>query len=105
MYGYRNAKLPVFRGDTMFMELPTNPYSSPLRYTNNPLMSGYLSSKNNELSKSSASIIVSNIGSGRVIASIDNPNFRAFWYGTNKIMANMILFGNLIQTGTMEGKK
>ncbi len=105
MYGYRNSKLPVFRGDTMFMELPTNPYSSPLRYTNNPLMSGYLSSKNNEMSKSSASIIVSNIGSGRVIASIDNPNFRAFWYGTNKIMANMILFGNLIQSGTMESKK
>ncbi len=105
MYGYRQATLPVFRGDTMFMELPTNPYSAPLRYTANPLMSGYLSAKNKELSKASASIIVSSIGSGRVIASIDNPNFRAFWYGTNKIMANMILFGNLIQSGTMEGKK
>jgi Zinc carboxypeptidase len=105
LYGYRQEKLAVFRGDTMFMDLPVNPYSAPLRYTSNPLMSGYLSAKNKELSKSSASIIVSNIGSGRVIASIDNPNFRAFWYGTNKIMANMILFGNLIQAGTMEGKK
>ena len=105
MYGYRQAKLPVFRGDTMFMDAAQNPYSSPLRYTANPLMSGYLSSQNKELAKSSASIIVSNVGSGRVIASIDNPNFRAFWYGTNKIMANMILFGNLIQAGTMESKK
>ena len=33
---------------------------------------------------------------------IDNPNFRAFWYGTNKLMANMIFFGNLIQMGTVE---
>lgn len=105
MYGYRQDKLPVFRGDTMFMDATQNPYSSPLRYTANPLMSGYLSNQNKELAKSSASIIVSNIGSGRVIASIDNPNFRAFWYGTNKIMANMILFGNLIQTGTMESKR
>ena len=105
MYGYRQAILPVFRGDTMFMDATQNPYSSPLRYTANPLMSGYLSSQNKELAKSSASIVVSNVGSGRVIASIDNPNFRAFWYGTNKIMANMILFGNLIQSGTMEGKK
>jgi hypothetical protein len=104
-YGYRTAKLPVFRGDTMFMELPINPYSSPARYTANPLLSGYLNSQNRELSKSSASIIVSNVGTGRVIASIDNPNFRSFWYGTNKVMANMILFGNLIQNGTMEGKK
>ncbi len=105
MYGYRQAKLPVFRGDTMFMDAAQNPYSSPLRYTANPLMSGYLSNQNKELAKSSASIIVSSIGSGRVIASIDNPNFRAFWYGTNKIMANMILFGNLIQSGTMESKR
>ena len=105
MYGYRQTKLPVFRGDTMFMDASQNPYSSPLRYTANPLMSGYLSAQNKELAKSSASIIVSSVGSGRVIASIDNPNFRAFWYGTNKIMANMIFFGNLIQAGTMESKK
>jgi hypothetical protein len=105
MYGYRQAKLPVFRGDTMFMDAAQNPYSSPLRYTANPLMSGYLSNQNKELAKSAASIIVSNVGSGRVIASIDNPNFRAFWYGTNKIMANMIFFGNMIQAGTTEGKK
>jgi hypothetical protein len=89
----------------MFMDAAQNPYSSPLRYTANPLMSGYLSNQNKELAKSAASIIVSNVGSGRVIASIDNPNFRAFWYGTNKIMANMIFFGNLIQAGTMEGKR
>jgi hypothetical protein len=105
MYGYRNNKLSIFRGDTLFMDSPQNPYAAPLRYTANPLLSGYLSAQNKELSKSSASIIVSSIGSGRVIASIENPNFRAFWYGTNKIMANMILFGNLIQGGTMEGRK
>jgi hypothetical protein len=105
MYGYRSNKLSVFRGDTMFMELPQNIYASPLRYTANPLVSGYLNAQNKELSKSSASIIVSNVGGGRVIASIDNPNFRSFWYGTNKIMANMILFGNLIQAGTTETKK
>ncbi|MDZ7876871.1 MAG: M14 metallopeptidase family protein [Saprospiraceae bacterium] len=105
MYGYRINKLPVFRGDTMFMELPQNVYAAPLRYTANPLISGYLNAQNKELAKSSASIIVSSVGSGRVIASIENPNFRAFWYGTNKIMANMILFGNLIQTGTTEGKR
>jgi hypothetical protein len=105
MYGYRSNKLSVFRGDTMFMELPQNQYAAPLRYTANPLISGYLNAQNKELSKSSASIIVSSVGSGRVIASIDNPNFRAFWYGTNKMMANMILFGNLIQAGTTEGRK
>lgn len=105
LYGYRSPKIPVFREETDFFEVPTNQYAAPLVYTSNPLMSGYLSSKNKELSKGAATIVVSSIGSGRVIAMVDNPNFRAFWYGTNKLMANMVFFGNLIKSGTMETAK
>ena len=39
---------------------------------------------------------------GRVICMSDNPNFRAFWYGTNKLFANAIFFGNTISRGAME---
>jgi hypothetical protein len=105
LYGYRTKALPVFRADTLFMDIPNNAYAAPLIYTQNPLSSGYLSSKNKELSKGAASIVVSSVGSGRVIAMVDNPAFRAFWYGTNKLLANMIFFGNLIQSGTMETVK
>ena len=105
LYGYRSPKIPVFREETDFFEMPTNTYAAPLAYTSNPLMSGYLSSKNKELAKSAATIVVSAVGSGRVIAMVDNPNFRAFWYGTNKLMANMVFFGNLIRSGTMEMAK
>ena len=105
LYGYRNSKIPVFREEKDFFEVPINQYAAPLVYSSNPLMSGYLSSKNKELSKGAATIVVSSIGSGRVIAMIDNPNFRAFWYGTNKLMANMVFFGNLIKSGTMETAK
>jgi hypothetical protein len=31
-----------------------------------------------------------------VIAMPDNPNFRAFWYGTNKLFLNSIFFGQII---------
>ncbi len=105
LYGYRNAKIPVFREEKDFFEVPTSQYAAPLVYSSNPLMSGYLSSKNKELAKNAATIVVSSVGSGRVIAMVDNPNFRAFWYGTNKLMANMIFFGNLIKSGTMETAK
>ena len=105
LYGYRSSKIPVFREEKDFFELPTNTYAAPLVYSSNPLMSGYLSSKNKELAKNAATIVVSSVGSGRVIAMIDNPNFRAFWYGTNKLMANMVFFGNLIKVGTMETAK
>jgi hypothetical protein len=105
LYGYHNAKLPIFREEKDFFELPNNVYAAPLAFTSNPLMSGYLSVKNKELAKNAASIVISSIGTGRVIAMIDNPNFRAFWYGTNKLTANMVFFGNLIKSGTMEVAK
>lgn len=104
LFGYRQSKIPVFRGDTIFMEQTKNNYATPLMYTPNPLMSGYLSARNKELSKNAASIVVSGAGAGRVIAMVDNPVFRAFWYGTNKLLANMVFFGNLIQSGAIEKK-
>jgi hypothetical protein len=102
LFGYRQAKLPVFRGDTLFIEPSQNAYATPLQYSAKPLMSGYLSAKNKEMAKGAASIVVAGAGSGRVIAMTDNPVFRAFWFGTNKLVANMVFFGNLIQTGALE---
>ncbi len=105
LYGYHSPKIAVFRADSMFMELPQNAYAAPLVYTSNPLTSGYLKSKWNDVIKNTPSIVVSQIGSGRSICMIDNPNFRAFWYGTNKIMANMLFFGSIIQSGSAEAAK
>ena len=95
-FGYHQAKLPVFRRGSLFFEASKNPYATPLRYTNNPLLSGYISKDNLALVKSSASIIVNRLGAGRIICMADNPNFRGFWYGTNKLFANAIFFGHLI---------
>ena len=46
--------------------------------------------------KSSASLIVSKIGSGRVVLFADNPNFRGSWYGTNKLFLNALFLGSNI---------
>jgi len=37
-----------------------------------------------------------------VISLSDNPNFRAFWYGTNKLFLNAIFFGHTIDSGATE---
>ena len=37
---------------------------------------------------------IGNLGKGKVIYFTDNTNFRAFWYGTNKLLMNAIFFGN-----------
>lgn len=95
-YGYNREEITVFRNSTDFMELADNPYATPLRYTSEPLASGYISEENNELIGGTASIIVARYGGGRVISFADNPAFRAFWFGTNKLLMNAVFFGDTI---------
>ncbi len=98
LYGYEQDRIPVFHRGTQFLEITGNRYATPLTYTNNPVMSGYISSKNLKTLKNSAAITVNRLGRGRVISMVPNPNFRAFWYGTNKLFANAIFFGNTISS-------
>lgn len=98
-YGYRNADMHVFRSSTNFFQKSTNEFATPLYLTSTPLASGYISEENLERIPGTVSIGVSSYGGGRVISLIDNPNFRAFWYGTNKLFANAVFFGRNISGG------
>jgi hypothetical protein len=95
-YGIKESSVPVFREGTGMFEKPKNPFSTPLAYTQKPLLAGYISKENEKLLRGSASIICSNYGRGQVISFSDNPNFRAFWFGTSKLFMNAIFFGNTI---------
>lgn len=95
-YGYNNELLRVFRDSTIFMEVDGNPYAMPLRYTSGPLASGYISAENLEVIAETAAISVTAHGSGRVIAMANNPNFRAFWFGTTRLFMNAVFFGHTI---------
>jgi hypothetical protein len=93
-YGYVRESLPVYRNNTIFMQPSENKYLTPIRYTENPLLGGYVSKANLELLKQSASVIISPVGRGRVINFFDSPNFRGTWFGTNKLFLNAIFFGD-----------
>ena len=95
-YGYNDEDLTVFRNSTLFMQKAENPYATPLYYTEQPLAAGYISEENLEKLSGTAAIVVSGHGSGKVISMTDNPNFRAFWFGTNKLFMNAIFFGQTI---------
>lgn len=99
-YGYINPDIHTFRNDNLFLAPSENPYANPLVYTENPLASGYLHPSNLAGIQNGAVIRVSGVGKGRIIGFADNPNFRAFWFGTNKLFMNSIFFGQIIQTGT-----
>jgi hypothetical protein len=95
-YGYKNNKLSLFRNTNVYIEPNKNSYNNPIQYTNNPLLSGYISEENLELMKGSVPFQAKKVGKGRVIVFTDNTNFRAFWYGTNKLLMNAIFFGKMM---------
>ena len=96
-FGYHSSKLPVYKNNSVFLAPSKNAYSTVAKYTENPLIDGYISNQNmNVFLKPSASLIVSPLGSGRVVMFADNPNFRGSWYGTNRLFLNALFLGNHI---------
>ncbi len=103
-YGYTRNRLPIFLGDALFVEKPKNAYAAPLVLTQNPLLAGYVHASQKPLLPGAAAAIICGLGRGKVIAFPGNPNFRAFWYGTNRLFANAVLLGNIISSDAVERK-
>ena len=96
-YGFDHPDVYVFRDHTVFMERSPSPYANPLMYTAQPLASGFISKANELKLRGTAAADIADVGTGRIISLVDNPNFRAFWYGTNKLFLNSIFFGQLMR--------
>jgi len=95
-YGYHSRGLPVYKNNSVFIKPSKSRFSTVAKYANDPHIDGYITKENLEKMDKSASILVSKIGSGRVIMFADNPNFRGSWYGTNKLFMNAVFFGQLV---------
>ena len=95
-FGYKNDNIALFRNTKQFIQADTKSYNNPIQYTNNPLLSGYISKENLKELKNTVPFKAGRLGSGRVIIFTDNTNFRAFWFGTNKLLMNAIFFGKLM---------
>jgi len=97
-FGYTSRNLPMYRNHTIFLEPSNNPFSTVAKYTANPLLSGYVHASNLEKIKNSVSVEVSSVGRGRAILFVDDPTFRGYWYGGNKLFFNALFFGSYIGT-------
>ena len=93
-FGFHNDVLPTFRNNTIFMKPDKNSYNNPIKYTENPLLSGYISNDNLEILKQSVPFKIKRFTSGKIFLFTDNTNFRAFWYGTNRLLMNAIYMSN-----------
>jgi len=97
-YGYQDDYLAVFKNNKLWLETSSISFNNPVVFTKDPLLAGYISDKNLELLSNTSGVSVTSSGKGKIIAFSFDPNFRAFWYGTEKLFLNSIFFGNLIET-------
>ena len=91
-FGFSTDKIALFRNTTLFVKADKNSYNNPIQYTEKPLLSGYISKPNLDSLANTVPLKIGNMGRGQVVGFTDNTNFRAFWYGTNKLLMNAIFF-------------
>jgi hypothetical protein len=97
-FGYRDTTIPVYKNNSVWLAPSKNAYATVGKYSKNPHVDGFITTKNMEENlKPSASLIVSEVGSGRVVLFADNPNFRGSWYGTNRLFLNALFLGDKIE--------
>ena len=96
-FGYADGDLPVHRNESFTLIRPEeNPYAVPVQYTEDPLLTGYASTRRLEEIGGSPSVVAERMGRGAVILMADNPVFRGTYPGTEKLLMNAIFFSDLI---------
>ena len=80
------------------LEATGNPFATVIAYTDDPVYSSYVSDENRDNLAGTLALIAERSREGSVILFADNPNFRGYRYGTNKLFLNALLFSKAFDT-------
>jgi hypothetical protein len=101
LFGYGMSKMPIFKANKVIYSTEKSTMAHPIRYSSSPMISGYAHPEDLAALSGTPAILLESVGNGRIIGFNDNTNFRAYWYGTNKLLANAVFFGPLVSGATM----
>jgi hypothetical protein len=104
-FGVDSSMLPLCRTSTLLMRAPRDPYATPLSYASRPLLSGYLPRGFEAHLRNTPAVIVSMLKNGRIIQIADDPVFRGFWHGSERILINAVFFGPLLRSTSFTGER
>jgi hypothetical protein len=96
-FGYVRTDLPLFRRGTTLLTPSANAYSTPVRYTSDPLLAGFIGDERLDEFRSQPAAIAEKQGKGAVIRFANTPVFRGFWRGTERLYINALYFGQVIE--------
>ena len=91
-FGIDDRNIASLRNTLIAFDPPENPWATLIEIPENALLSGFASSENQEALAGKAMAIAERRGRGSVILFADNPNFRAYFFGTNKLFTNSLFF-------------
>jgi hypothetical protein len=97
-FGYQRPELPLFRRGTAELAPSSNAYSTPVRYTQDPLMAGFIGDDRLAAMKGQPAVIAEIKGKGLVVRFANTPLFRGFWRGTERLFINALYFGQVIES-------
>ena len=89
-----NAKLPVFYDSSTLYANEGDARGLVGKFSETPLLSGYLSKEKLALLPGSAGLLAVGSGRGHVIVFMNEVNHRAYWYGTQRLFFNALFFGS-----------
>jgi len=93
-----DSEMPIFRRGTTLLQGSDNPFTTPVRYTKKPLVSGYIGAQRLAEISNQPAVIAERHDKGLVIRFANNPLFRGFWRGTERLWVNSIYFGPVVRT-------
>ena len=100
-WGYERDAITLFRQGAHVLKTSTNAYAAPGRYSDTPLVAGYLAAPVAAKLVGTPAIAADRLGAGLVVRIADDVLFRGYWAGAEKILANALFFGQLISPTRM----
>ena len=92
-WGYNQDTIDIFKGNATVWTVSPDA-EVLLRYTAEPYRSGYVTPENLARFAGAPVIARKPQGEGSVLYIQEDLAYRAYWLGTNPILANAILFGD-----------
>ncbi|MBT8063596.1 MAG: zinc carboxypeptidase, partial [Gammaproteobacteria bacterium] len=96
-FGYSRPEFPLFRRGTVELQPSGNPYATPVRYSADPLIAGFIGADRLRAMAGQAAVIAERADQGLVVRFANTPLFRAFWRGTERLFVNALYFGQIIE--------
>ncbi len=95
-FGFQRKELPLFRNGTVLLEPSENAYATVVAYHAEPLLSGFIGEDRLDEVKGQPAVIAERHGAGLIVRIANNPSFRGYWWGTQRLLANALFFSQLV---------